>query len=110
MQSEVDEVAAQLAAMGAPDMGGDVIARAGLETRKALLCKRMSELMHLVDTEQLTMEQYLARLQERVAAETSLYRQLKASKRGSDAKRVGTRVKIMAAEIKGAQDAAAAED
>ena len=98
----------QLSTMEAP--GSDVITRAGLETHKALLDKRMSELMHLVDSEQLTMEMYISRLQERVSAETALYRQLKADKRIVDAKRVGARVKIMAAEIKGAQDAAAIED
>ena len=109
MQSESEEVAAQLAAMGAGAGGADTIAVATLETRKALLGKRMAELMHLVDSEQLTMEQYIAKLQERVTAETALYRQLKAAKRTADAKRVGVRVKAMATEIKGAQEAGAAE-
>ena len=80
-----------------------------LNTRKMALEVRMSQLEQMVAGGQLTIEMYLQRVKERIAAETQLYRRLKQMGKQADSKKVADRVKKMQSEVNTAEEAGGAE-
>ena len=106
MTEELERVGQELETLNARG-DGDVMALNSLTTRKMALEVRMSQLEQMVAGGQLSMEQYLQRIKERIAAETQLYRRLKQMGKQLDSKKVADRVKKMQNEVNTAEAASA---